>query len=759
MSTLNLQKAKTQSGSSVPSLPEDIFDLIFAALCPPAPSQWIHGIEKDSLSAPAQPPDVTWSPNNNWRRHDWGATNELLVGNNVTGLPNFHYLEYKACMRTLAKVARTCAWARQLAERYLYRYVVLVSGGQLASFAAAVEGRLDLQMGGTDEESGAGLSRLGRYAWGCYCLVRMERWADLEQWYRFEMELEESKKKRLLETGLAGGLGKDEGAAGKKQKKKKPKQKKGNGKDKEKDQRKSREGSVVADEAVCGDDDRDRDRDSNNTAGAPTGSAKGKSASASRNRRNRRKKATEAMITPPDPMDEFFRLHSAVLQEDLHQGKDRRSLAPRNMYNLFLRLLLQPRLLPNLRDLLCSWYCIQRAVGIATEPDYLPAWIPGRIKLDANPSVLHKIKTFTIRPPVVHKYDYNCFSGRYYSWRDISCDLGTLIDAFPNLETFDTCYLQSSGYCDFLDRELLQETEDERRQRIYGKVIGTSPIKHVRIYWTFELPSKIAAFCRALRPGALETLLVRFHLLRDLMLMGHMSPPGVAILLGHEALIDSGSDSLRYLELLSTPARHYLNYTEEMMSKPRLRRLTCLPFLNKLEELVVDFQGLFGKITHLGHLQDEDTDLLQRGGCLPPNLIMLKVVCVWSGCTNPNVNPSSNSEGEYVVSDYDVATFIRAFRTAHQAGTLALGSSLRKLTLVVPEQLARLCGEHESEESRNLAADRRKEALKEAGLYFDGTQVEFVVETGRDVLNVPAGWDPDHQIERSQGAYRPPPAR
>ncbi|KAM7197281.1 hypothetical protein V8F33_005709 [Rhypophila sp. PSN 637] len=715
-STLNLQQATSQSGSSVPSLPEDIFDLIFAALCPPAPSQWIHGIEKDGLSAPAQPPDVTWS---DIRRptsthlvgcngHD--PTNTLLIGHNGDGMQNSHYVEYKACMRTLASVARTCSWARRLVERYLYRYVVLVSGGQLARFAAAVEERFDVGIGAPDEVGGTGLSRLGPYVWGCYCLVNMEREADLEEWYRFEMELDESKKKRLLETGLADGLGKDEGEAGKKKKKKKPKQKQGNGKEKESDQEKSQKGPDEAGEAVCRDADADRDRNSSNTAGAPTRSVQSSSTST---RRNRRKKtqATQQVIQPLDAMGEFLRLHSAMLDQDYG------AYAPRNLYNLFLRLLLQPPLLPNLYDLLCPWYCIERAVGTVKEPDYLFAWIPGRIKLDANPSVLHKIRTFTIRPPVVHLDDYPN-TGPNGPWNCVSCHLGTLIDAFPNLETVDTCYARFTGYCSGLTRPLLQETDDERRQRILGQVIGTSPIKHVRVYATFEHPSTIAAFCKALRPGALETLLVRFHDVRNKLL--HEYRAGI-VLLGHEGLMDSGSDSLRYLELISAP-------TEALRTNPRLGRLVCLPFLDKLEELVVDFQGLFGAIARL---EDEDTDLLQRGGCLPPNLVILKVVCVWSYCQPVTHYFSSR---EYVVSDYDVANFIGAFRTAHQAGTLALGSSLRKLTLVVPEQLRRLCRVG----TRNSAANRRKEALKEAGLYFDGTQVEFVVETGPDVLDLDA---------------------
>ncbi|KAM7198410.1 hypothetical protein V8F20_006171 [Naviculisporaceae sp. PSN 640] len=754
---------------TVPTLPEEILDLIFASLCPPAPSTWIHGTVADSTGntrhAPSQPPDTIWSKDWNGVEGNGYPVNTLLLGSGAAtgdtdngGEQNPGYVEYKLAMRTLAAVARTCSWVRDLVERYLYRYVVLVRGRQLAGFVAALEGRFD---GGLCEE-GSSSTRLGRYVWGMYCFVDMTREEDLNEWYTFEKQLEEWNRGRLRSVESDSGLVGKEGEEEKKKKKKKKKKKERKGKENEK-------AGSVSDTmpGVRKEGDKEDEDDDNQTASTPedvtkpsnhTGTpgmssiSKTTKASNSAARRNRRKKTqnTDVLIKPLDEMGTFFRLHSAMLDKDLFERRtgEPMSFSPRNLYNLFLRLFLAPSgtLLPNLTDLLCSWVIIKRVSGIVKEPDYLSNWIPGRVTLHPRPCALHKIKTFTLRSPVSHPDTIHTWRAEFHD--DIRPTLGDILDALPNLETFDTVLLSSCrGWGRWIQRPLLEanETYDEQNVRLCKPPARTHPLKHIRAYRTYCSPANLAVFLRSLLPGSLETLLVRFRHLSHHALECH---PGTA-LLGHDVLVDDAiKDSLRYLELVSTPSRHYLTRTRDMALNPRLRRLTCLPYLDKLRDLVVDFQGLFGDIRFPerrfsdGHGLDwQDIEILSMGECLPPNLETLKVICVWSSGSE-NWYYSSAPVGKYMVSGEDVTTFVVGLWGSHRDGLLRCCKTLRRVVLVVPDRLTRISEsgvlwrrDEETEEGK--ARERR--SIAEAGRYFEEKGVEFVVERGMDVLDSAEG--------------------
>lgn len=754
--------SSAMAGITHPNLPQDILDLIFASLCPPPPSQWIHGTVSDSSGkprhAPSQPPDVIWGEYLD-QFGDAHPVNTLLLGDTkAQGAQNPNYVEYKTATQTLAAVTRTCSWARELAERYLYRYVLLVRGRQLAGFVAAVEGRLGLDLDVRsarqgESEGGVGFSRLGRYVWGVYCFVDMMGEEDLTEWYRFELQLEEWNRNRkrlgLLQSvpGSVGGIGGREKEGGKEKKRRKNKE--GKGKEKSKadgvsddlpEPRKQAGGKEEEEDHPTPPQLENASKPDRLAVAGGSSTTKTTKASSSAARRNRRKKAqkTDNLVKPLDEIGTFFRLHSAMLDDDTHRRRGM-PFAARNLYNLFLRLLLAPAsgtLLPNLTDLLCSWYIIARVSGMAKEPDYLSSWIPGRVTLHPRPSALDKIKTFTIRTPVKHP--------EYPAFHDIQVTLGGLSDALPNLETFDTVFLSSCrSFGGWLDRPILQarETAAERELRLISlregepeRRSGTHPLKHMRVYRTACSPATIAAFLTHLRPASLETLLVRFCNFDRSGLENYSG----TILLGHEALIDNGvKDSLRYMELISTPSRHFLTNTAEMKANPRLRRLTCLPYLDKLEELVVDFQGLFGDIGKSGGLKEEDMDLLRGNACLPPNLETLKVICVWSsGSEEWFYTPPV---GEYVISSEDVTMFVAGFWTAHEEGLLRLCETLRRLVLVLPDGMKRISRVDDSLEGIEMARERERGVIEQAGRYFGERGLEFVVERGMDVLNFARG--------------------
>jgi len=397
-----------------------------------------------------------------------------------------------------------------------------------------------------------------------------------------------------------------------------------------------------------------------------------------------------------------------------------------NLYHLFLKTLYA---LPDVTDLLCSWYCVQRAAGFTQNLGGGP-WVA------PDPVRLYKVKTLTLRL-VTHRKVGKMVVPNWWNWvillrgRDTNCSLRAVMEAFPALECVDAPAMvgitgpstwwvgqdpegvEEWGDGPWLGGEYRQGVRRYRRGRGIDHIPGgavenapkVNPIRHVRVYHGCLKDVDLAAFCKV-SPG-LETLLVRFFKAsrRDELVV-------------HEAdtrpSLDEGlmarRGTLRYLELVCGEAGPYLSRTQVMEMNGRLRRLTCLHLLDKLETLVVDFHGLFGEIPSSEFLGEQDVALLHT--CLPPRLVSLKVFCVWS------------RSGGFVVSHGDVAMFLDALLQFHGAGLLPLADTLRKLVLVAPYLLKKT----------KFNDVRLVLALNEAKEYFERTKVEFVFEDGMDIL-------------------------
>ncbi|KAK3937965.1 hypothetical protein QBC46DRAFT_365837 [Diplogelasinospora grovesii] len=142
-------------------------------------------------------------------------------------------------------------------------------------------------------------------------------------------------------------------------------------------------------------------------------------------------------------------------------------------------------------------------------------------------------------------------------------------------------------------------------------------IEHLRLYGSNINEPRLVAFCLAC--VNLETLLVHFEAGssdedRDRL------PEGKTL---NDALLGL-SGSLRTLELVALSEGHYLTRGTERPRKLENHRLTCIPGLTRLENLTLDYRGVFGT---LGILEEDDGERLCR--LLPPLLRHFTLVCEW----------------------------------------------------------------------------------------------------------------------------------
>ncbi|KAK4447216.1 hypothetical protein QBC34DRAFT_427507 [Podospora aff. communis PSN243] len=140
-------------------------------------------------------------------------------------------------------------------------------------------------------------------------------------------------------------------------------------------------------------------------------------------------------------------------------------------------------------------------------------------------------------------------------------------------------------------------------------------IEHIRLYGSYLHEPRLVAICLACTN--LQTLLVHFERSttdedRDFL------PEGKTL---NEALLGL-APTLRSLELITLPEGHYLTRGRERPRKPENHRLTCIPDLTKLENLALDWRGVFGTF---GVLEYEDGERLFN--TLPPALRDFTLVC------------------------------------------------------------------------------------------------------------------------------------
>ena len=142
-------------------------------------------------------------------------------------------------------------------------------------------------------------------------------------------------------------------------------------------------------------------------------------------------------------------------------------------------------------------------------------------------------------------------------------------------------------------------------------------VKHLRLYGSYLHEPRLVAICLAF--ANLQTLLVHFEMTttdtdRDIL------PEGKTL---SDALLGLAG-TLRTLELVALPEGHYLTRGRERPRKPENHRLTCIPELTKLENLTLDYRGLFGT---LGILEEDDGERLCQ--LLPASLRNFTLVCEW----------------------------------------------------------------------------------------------------------------------------------
>ncbi|KAK4211608.1 hypothetical protein QBC37DRAFT_11268 [Rhypophila decipiens] len=142
-------------------------------------------------------------------------------------------------------------------------------------------------------------------------------------------------------------------------------------------------------------------------------------------------------------------------------------------------------------------------------------------------------------------------------------------------------------------------------------------IENLRLYGSHIHEPRLVAFCLACIN--LQNLLVHFEASstdedRDEL------PEGKTL---NDALTGL-SKTLRTLELVALSDGHYLTRGMERPRKPENHRLTCIPQLEKLESLTLDYRGVFGT---LGILEEDDGERLCQ--LLPASLKHFTMICEW----------------------------------------------------------------------------------------------------------------------------------
>ncbi|KAL1839375.1 hypothetical protein VTJ49DRAFT_1610 [Mycothermus thermophilus] len=142
-------------------------------------------------------------------------------------------------------------------------------------------------------------------------------------------------------------------------------------------------------------------------------------------------------------------------------------------------------------------------------------------------------------------------------------------------------------------------------------------IEHLRLYGSHIHEPRLVALCLAC--VNLQTLVVHFESSttdeeRPLL------PDGKTLSDALEGL----AGTLRTLELVSLSEGHYLTRGTERPRKPENHRLRCIPTLTRLEELTLDYRGVFGT---LGILDEDDGERLCQ--LLPPSVRDFTLVCEW----------------------------------------------------------------------------------------------------------------------------------
>lgn len=173
----------------------------------------------------------------------------------------------------------------------------------------------------------------------------------------------------------------------------------------------------------------------------------------------------------------------------------------------------------------------------------------------------------------------------------------------PDLQTLELCCDSVSTWESLLD------------QRGYPSLPG---IRHVRLYGSRIREPELVALCRAC--ANLETLVVHFEDSCDDDFDRPRLPGGKTL---NDALLGL-ANSLRHLELVALSEGHYLTRGRERPRKPENHRLTCFAQLHHLQDLTVDYRGLFGT---LGTFEYEDGESLR--GLLPSSLRSFTLVCEW----------------------------------------------------------------------------------------------------------------------------------
>ncbi|KAK0710289.1 hypothetical protein B0T26DRAFT_755371 [Lasiosphaeria miniovina] len=142
-------------------------------------------------------------------------------------------------------------------------------------------------------------------------------------------------------------------------------------------------------------------------------------------------------------------------------------------------------------------------------------------------------------------------------------------------------------------------------------------IENLRLYGSHIHEPRLVALCLAC--VNLQSLLVHFEASstdeeRDAL------PDGKTL---NDALVGLAG-SLRTLELVALSEGHYLTRGRERPRKPENHRLTCIPELRCLENLTLDYRGIFGT---LGILEEDDGERLCH--LLPSSLRHFTLVCEW----------------------------------------------------------------------------------------------------------------------------------
>jgi hypothetical protein len=306
---------------------------------------------------------------------------------------------------------------------------------------------------------------------------------------------------------------------------------------------------------------------------------------------------------------------------------------------------------PNVEDILCGfpsdtniqfylpslWVKAQRYAISKRLGDGQPVQGPG--------FALSKLKSLRIRRDLTTE-NYRCSFGS----GTFSCEIVRLLPCFPELQTLEVCADSGVGVWQtsripepFIDRR--HATVDTTLPRpqyppLYASAESTSPIdwpilsdpqypalpwlKHLRLYGTYIREPELVGLVVACQ--GLETLVVRFESITNESEWDRL-PKGKTL---NQALADVAG-TLRTLELISSVSGHFLTQPTSTNGRNNLdkRRLYCLPLLTRLENLSVDFLGLFGPVNYL---RAEHTDVLDD--MLPPSIRNFELTCDWDKVDN-----------------------------------------------------------------------------------------------------------------------------